>query len=85
MIRHPAHEAFGMALIGVAQNLVALLNNVSGVTSVNLSRRQQNETRMMMVVVVPMKELLRPDASIVNGVELLGKIMPILHRLELRF
>ena len=85
MIRHAANEAFGMTLISVVQNLVALLNHMSSLASMNLSRGQQNETRMMMFMVVPMEETLCPRPSSIDGVKLLGKVRPILHRLELRF
>ena len=85
MLRQTADKAFGMLLVSVAQNLVALLDHMFSLPSMNLSGRKQNKTRMVMMMVVPVKELASPSASVFDGVEMSRKIRPILHRLELRF
>ena len=67
------------------QNILTFLANTLGLSRMHDGRSQQSQVRVMMFLIVPGKERVRPRARIDQTTETLGIIRSILERFELRF
>ena len=76
-------EPFRVALIGLVQYLLPLLDDLARHAVMQHVRGQQGDSAMVMILVVPRKELLAKGACIFNGAEAVGEFGPVLQGLEL--
>jgi hypothetical protein len=79
----PGHESFGMACIGAAQHGLAALDHGVGVAVVQDLGREQTDTAVPMLPVVPREEGLAEAASTLDRAEALRELRSILEGLEL--
>ena len=73
-----------MGLEGLLEDSGALLEPLLGSAVVDVSRGQQGEATVPVLVVVPGEEGAAQGAGVFDRAEAVGKLRPILQRLELR-
>jgi hypothetical protein len=71
--------------VSCGEDLVAPRGDVSGVAVVNGRRREQPDSRVPMLGVVPGEERLAEGPRRLDGGEPIRKLGPVLERLELRW
>jgi hypothetical protein len=82
MWRRSANEPLGLVQVGAVEHSLALRDEPGSLTVVNRGRRQQLQAGMVMLVVIPRKELLAEAAGILDGTEAIRVVGPILHGFE---
>ena len=76
-------EAFGVASIGRVENLLPLFDDLPGHAVMQHLRRQQGDSAVMMLMVVPGKERLAKIPRVFDGSETIWKLGPVLEGFEL--
>ena len=79
-----SNEPLGMGFESRAQNNASLADNCFGFAIMNHFRSKQPDSTVAMFAVVPGKEILAKDATILDGAEAIGKTWTIFQRLKLR-
>jgi hypothetical protein len=79
------HKAFGVALIGLSEDLLSALDELLGPTVVEGLGGKQADAAVMVLGVVPGEEGLTGTAGVLNGAEALGELGPVLEGFEVTF
>src|SRR4051794_19267636 len=74
-----------MSVEGGAESHGALSESLIGAASMDIAWREQTNADMMVLFIVPGKEIGAVSSSVLDGPEARGEGGPILHRLELGF
>ena len=78
-------EAFGIPFVRLAQNSLALADDLVGPAVVKDLGREQADAAVMVLGVVPGKESLAEGACVLDRTEAVRKLGPILYGLEVAF
>ena len=74
-----------MELVSDIEDRLSLRDEFGSLAIMDRCRRQQVQAGMVMLVVVPGKEVLAESAGILDGAEAVRVVRPVLHRFEVRF
>ena len=85
MLGRAADEAFWMTLVGDIKDGLPFGDKLGSLTVMNRGRGQQLQAGVMVLMVVPGKQLLAETPRILDGAEAVRIVRPVLHGFEMSF